>query len=315
MTTVAHKAKQYWPVALKLLVLVLGFAYIYDKIQAEAFVVGPNISDNFTQHGYLVVVTFLLAATCNWLLEIAKWKRTVGIQIPIGFSEAAKQSLGALTASLITPNRIGEYGAKALYFPRHHRKRILFLNVVHHGAQMGTTVLFGIPAFAIFLYQYRVALRTDMLLYLCIFILGISVLTYLFRKKQLGIQGLSLSNLWRHFKQILMGDKIALLGFSIARYLVFSILFYGILWLFDASATFVTVAPLLCSMYLLASIVPTFFVLDVVVKGSVAVWLFSFAGISEIAVLSTVFIMWVLNVVLPAIIGSYFVLTFKSGSR
>ena len=64
-------------------------------------------------------------------------------------------------------------------------------------------------------------------------------------------------------------------------------------------------------MYLLVSVMPSFFVLDVVIRGGVAVWLFSFLGVSEIAVLSTVFFMWILNTVLPALVGSYFVLTFK----
>jgi hypothetical protein len=64
-------------------------------------------------------------------------------------------------------------------------------------------------------------------------------------------------------------------------------------------------------MYLLVSIIPSFFIMDVVIRGGVAVWLFSFLGVSEIVVLSTVFFMWMLNTVSPALIGSYFVLTFK----
>ena len=50
---------------------------------------------------------------------------------------------------------------------------------------------------------------------------------------------------------------------------------------------------------------------DVVLKGSVAIWVFTFFNIEPLTILSITTIMWLLNFVLPAIIGSYFVLTFK----
>jgi len=68
-------------------------------------------------------------------------------------------------------------------------------------------------------------------------------------------------------------------------------------------------------MYFFASVVPTVFVFDVVVRGGIAVWLFSFAGIPEFTVLSTVLAMWILNFVLPSIFGSFFILTYQPAAR
>ena len=65
------------------------------------------------------------------------------------------------------------------------------------------------------------------------------------------------------------------------------------------------------SMHLLVSIIPTIFIFDVVIKGSVAVYLFEFPGINELVILSVITIMWILNFVLPSFIGSYFVIQFK----
>ena len=64
-------------------------------------------------------------------------------------------------------------------------------------------------------------------------------------------------------------------------------------------------------MYLLVSVVPSLFILDVVVRGGVAVYLFSLIGTPEWPVLATVTSMWILNFVLPAICGSYYVLKYK----
>jgi hypothetical protein len=54
------------------------------------------------------------------------------------------------------------------------------------------------------------------------------------------------------------------------------------------------------------------FLFDIIVKGSIAVWLFSFLGIDELLILSVVTIMWIFNFVLPSFFGSYFVLNFNT---
>lgn len=65
------------------------------------------------------------------------------------------------------------------------------------------------------------------------------------------------------------------------------------------------------AVYLLASSLPTFQFLDFAVKGSVALYFFGMLGVNEwiVVFISTLF--WFLNIVLPAVIGSYFVLVFK----
>ena len=56
--------------------------------------------------------------------------------------------------------------------------------------------------------------------------------------------------------------------------------------------------------------IPTIFLLDVVVKGSVALFLFGIVGVNSLTVLNIIMLMWILNFVIPSIIGSAFVLSF-----
>jgi hypothetical protein len=72
--------------------------------------------------------------------------------------------------------------------------------------------------------------------------------------------------------------------------------------------------PLILSMYLLVSVIPSVFIFDVVVRGGVAVWLFSLAEVNELIVLSTVLVMWILNFVFPAIVGSILLIKHKPES-
>ena len=64
-------------------------------------------------------------------------------------------------------------------------------------------------------------------------------------------------------------------------------------------------------MYLLASIIPSIFIFDVIIKGSIAVYLFSLAGVNELIILSIITLMWGLNFVTPSVFGSYYVLNFN----
>ena len=66
------------------------------------------------------------------------------------------------------------------------------------------------------------------------------------------------------------------------------------------------------SMYLISSIIPMLSLFDVVVKGSIAILIFSLFQLNETYILAIVLLMWIFNFVLPSIAGSYFVLTFNA---
>ena len=65
------------------------------------------------------------------------------------------------------------------------------------------------------------------------------------------------------------------------------------------------------TVYFLASALPSFQFLDFAVKGSVAVYFFSLLGVNEWIVVFVTTRMWFLNVVIPVIIGSFYVLNYK----
>ena len=78
----------------------------------------------------MVFLVLLTLTTLNWMLEIYKWQMLSREVTPISYQEAAKQSLASHAFALITPNRIGEYGAKALFYAQSFRKQILTLNFI-----------------------------------------------------------------------------------------------------------------------------------------------------------------------------------------
>jgi hypothetical protein len=311
--TISHKSKQYLLSALKVIILAVTFGYIYFKIMQNDSLRFNDFIANLlyrTSHSFLIIV-FLLLAALNWFFEILKWKTIVSHMAPLSFKTALEQSLSSLAVSLATPNRIGDYGAKLMYFEPEKRKQILLLNFFSNLVQMGVTCVFGLIGLLYVVPKYGISFSAQKLLIFLVCLLALGVLGYIFKEKQLLLKGLSIVKVVKHIQKISSEIMWKVVIYSISKYLVFSFLFYQLLLFFGASIAFSEAMPIIFCMYLLVSLIPTIFIFDLIVRGGVAVWLFSMEGIAELTVLSTVLAMWLLNFVIPAVWGSYYVAKFK----
>jgi hypothetical protein len=139
----------------------------------------------------------------------------------------------------------------------------------------------------------------------------IGILTLVFTLKKFDIKGYSIEKLIQKLNEI--PRKIHQKNFYLAvcRYLVFSHQYYFLFLAFDVQLPYFTLMAAIASVYFLASSLPTFQFLDFAVKGSVALFFFGILGVNEWIVIFISTLFWFLNIVLPAVIGSYFVLAFK----
>jgi uncharacterized membrane protein YbhN (UPF0104 family) len=314
MTTYSHKSKQYGLIALKVLVLSATFGYIYSKLTSGIALKLDDFLQSLKDEAgfrWFFLLLFLGLAATNWCLEILKWKTVVAFVSKLSFATAAKQSLAALTVSLATPNRVGEYGAKAYFFSTDKRKQILLLNLFSNMAQMAITTLFGCIGLLLISQSYDLPFSTPKILLVVLALVLIIIFAYVMRKKELLIKGFSISNVVRYFQNLPANLKRNTLILALFRYLVFGSMFYLVLSFFGAEIGIQESIPLITSMYLLSSIIPTLFIFDVVIKGGVALWLFSLIGVPELVILSTVLTMWLFNFLTPALLGSYFVINYK----
>ncbi len=309
-----HKSKQYLLVALKVLILGFTIGYIYTKLSKNDIQHYQEVIIEVFQknnYSFAYIILFLLLAAANWFFEILKWEVLVSKIQPISFSTSLKQSLSALTISLSTPNRIGDYGAKAFYFKKELRKQILVLNFFSNAAQMGITTLLGVFGLIYMTLIYSIEYSFLKILSLGIGFIALCILGYVFKEQQLIIKGLSISKIIVYLKKIKFSIKIKTVLFSFFRYLIFCFLFYQLVLFFGVEISLLEAAPIIFSMYLLVSIVPTIFIFDVVVRGGAAVWLFSLAGVPEIPILCSVLTMWILNFVIPSLLGGIFMFTYR----
>lgn len=303
MIAISHKAKQFAVFIIKLLIVIAAFYFIYDQLahndQLDWAKFLSLVKAKQSIGGILFLLSFSIA---NRFLEILKWQNLVSFLKPISIYESTKQVLGALTAGIFTPNGLGEYAGKALYFRKEETKKVIFLNLICNGIQMILTVFFGIIGLFILGYQIEVAILSGIILLL---------FTISFFTKKIKIKGYSIEKLLFKISEIpeTILAKNNILAFC--RYLVFSHQYYFLFLAFDVDLPYVTLMATIATVYFLASSLPSFQFLDFAVKGSVAVFFFGKLGVNEWVVVFISTIMWFLNVVLPVVIGSYFVLKFK----
>lgn len=309
MISIPHKTKQFLVLLIKVLIVGGAFFFIYnqlannDKLDWQRFLMVFRKNQSFTG------ITFiLLLSVLNRYFEILKWQNLVSVLRPNTLSEATKQVLAALTAGIFTPNGVGEYAGKALYFEKTAAKKIIFLNLICNGIQMILTIIFGVFGLLYFNANYHViTTKTVVVLF------GILMFLFLvlFSVKKLTIKGYSIEKLIHKINAIPkpIHQKNILLG--ICRYLVFSHQYYFLFLAFDVDLPYLILISAVTSVYFLASSLPTFQFLDFAVKGSVAIYFFGILGVNEWIVIFISTLMWFLNVVIPVIIGSFYVLNFK----
>jgi len=310
MFSISKKSKDFIILIVKILIVGGAFYFIYsqlannDKLDWKKFL---ELLDK--KKSFFGIVFILSFSFFNRFFEILKWQNLAQIIQKISLSQATEQVLAALTASIFTPNGIGEYGAKALYFEKSQAKKVVFINLICNGIQMVLTIIFGFLGLLYFNYKFSVVSTNTILVVLAIS--GITLIV-LFTIKKITIKGYSLDKLFKKVNEIPKKIHQKNILLAVFRYLIFSHQYYFLFLAFDVNLPYFELMATITSVYFLASSLPTFQFLDFAVKGSVAVYFFGILGINEWIVIFITTLMWFLNVVIPVLIGSFYVFNFKS---
>ncbi|WP_395052190.1 hypothetical protein [Flavobacterium sp.] len=312
MITIPHKAKQFLVFSVKLLIVVGAFYFIYnqlannDKLDWDKFLILFYKNQSFAGILFILLFSFL-----NRFFEILKWQNLAQVVKPITINEATKQVLAALTLGVFTPVGVGEYAGKALYFEKKDTKKIIFLNLICNGIQIVATGIFGIIGMILLHLNCAQCDKNIGFWSFGIIIITISFFLLSYFTKKIKIKGYSIEDLIEKINEIpkKIHRKNLILGFC--RYLIFSHQYYFLFLAFDVNLPYTTLMATITTVYFLASIVPSFQFLDFALKGSLAIYFFGLLGVNEWIVVFVTMLMWFLNVVMPVVFGSYYVMTFK----
>ena len=291
--------------SLKLLIVFVVCYFIYQKLDLYLLENNVLLATNFSKFSLLFFISLMLIlSTLNWILEIFKWKLLVSGLQSISFFESFIQSIVAHTVSLITPLKSGEFVVKTMFYKRKFVKKIIDLNLIGNFNQLIMTILFGIIGFYFYHPIIVEPLNWPALIDHKYIVLWVIFLVLIF----LMIFIIKMN--WIKFHTISFKIYFQISGISMLRYLIFSHQYLFLIFIFSPNLSYLqTIAAIFC-MYLLASIIPTLALFDWAIKGTIGVFLFSVLGVKVEIILLVSLIMWIFNFALPAILGSYFLITY-----
>ena len=108
---------------------------------------------------------------------------------------------------------------------------------------------------------------------------------------------------------------IIIIGFCISRFLAFSFQYYLVVHLLIPGIPLFVVMMLVFIILFIQSVLPSLDLLDVAVRSTAAATIFAYVTQQEIAVIAAFTFIWLINLIIPAILGSVFILKLNFFDR
>ena len=310
------KNKRIFSILIKIAIVLVAFWFIYVKLighkDLKQFITLVDMMPKIQIWLSLSVVVLLMFI--NWGIEGLKWKRLIIPIEPISIWLAIQSVFCGLTWAVFTPNRLGEYGGRVFFLSPKRRIVGVVAMAVGNIGQLVLTNVFGAIAVCIFVYRFT---NIELILYLALLAIAIAFslffIIFYFNIKWLNgiLLSMKFTRKYKKFYAILARYKKAellkILGFCFARYFVFSTQYFVMFNWFIPDIHFLDVVMLVSILFFVQSSLPSLDILDIGIRSITAVFFFKYVTTDNAAVVAVIASIWLINIIIPAILGSYFV--------
>ncbi len=308
-----NKKFLFW--TLKILIGILSFWFIYHRFAATPNF-GVQLATIFSEQSMLLVaILTLLLMPVNWGIESYKWKLITSPVEVISFKTSVKSVFSGICIGNIAPGRALEFAAKIVFFKPENRPTITIIHFINGMFQMFITVSVGMVAI---FYKSFYSSENSNITYLIITFGILLILGFFWSILNVEVIQKKLSFL-KWFKNIQeeqiirlpINLIITLFGYSIIRYLVFTFQFYFIYHSLAQNSEFFDVFMSISAYFMLTSAIPMISYIEPAIRAAIALFVFNGINNNEIVVILSSTIIWIINVVIPSLIGYIIILKEK----
>ncbi len=314
MARIARKTLTY---LLKIGILLLTIWFVYRHVNHNKNL--GQFVNRIQKIGETQVYTALISVTVlmflNWVLEAVKWKYLTRLLEKMSLWKAIEAVFCGLTMAIITPNRIGEYGGRILYLPPRKRIHGIFAMAVGSFGQNTVTNVVGTLSLLYFIYTYQ---QLNFWLSFGVTLLGAVFITvfllFYFRIRWLVflLDKVRFLKKYHRFFSIMakysFPQLCSVMLLSLARFAVFSSQYYILIHILLPDLHLIPVMMMVFNLFFIQSAIPSLDLLDIGVRNFIANYLFGFITTQSVAIMACVSCIWLINLIIPAVIGSVFVL-------
>lgn len=268
-------------------------------------------------------IVFILMAI-NWGIEAAKWRRLISPLERFSFIKSVKSVLAGCSITMLTPNRIGEYGGRIMYVEEEHRLKAISLTILGSISQLTITMLMGTigllalknsPESGKLLSSFPSFLN-DAMLYVSFIVTVILLLIYF--KVHFFILLIAririLKGVIKYIEvvDIFSGKQLLrILFLSFFRYMVFILQYVLLLQVMGVDISVALSFWVLTIFYLTMVLLPTVGFIELPVRATASLKLLSVYSTNILGIQAAAFGIWLINLVIPAIIGSLLIFGIK----
>ena len=319
-----------WNLLLKILIAGLLSYVIYRQIfsreDAGQLFMNFKLQLQNGEIAYLILAFALMPI--NWLLESKKWQLLSANFEKQSVVESVKTVLGGVVCSLFSPARIGEYGGRVLFVKAENNWKAVTATMVGSLSQLVivlsiggigliTWLIFYAGSTGTWLSSYALANRYVFLgiILLWVFVTLIGMAIYFnvdifinilrrvkfFNKFDRFFEGISV------LKEYSQADLWKALFYSLVRYSVYSLQYWLLLLFFGINIGFLSAVSGIATIFFIQTGVPLPPIWDLFARGEVAIIVWGSFGANELSVLAATFSLWVINLILPSLLGLIFI--------
>ncbi len=310
-------AKKLFSYLLKAAVLVLAFVFIYHQYlqKGDKLKNFEHLISHIDHQKVVVTMSFIvLLMIVNWVLESLKWKYITRDIQPMSAWQAIEAVFCGLTWAIFTPNRLGEYAGRVLFLPNRKRVYGVFAMAVGSYGQNVITNVVGLISVVWFLNTFLhlpALIYWGILLGATIFTLFIAIVYFHIIWVVNILDKIPYVKKYHRFFEIMTRygkpELIKIMIFCLARYSVFSFQYYLVIHLLIPDISALPMMLMVFILFFVQSALPSLDLLDIGVRNGTAAYLFGYITGQQLAVMAAVTSIWLINLIIPAILGSVFV--------
>ncbi|WP_460686304.1 lysylphosphatidylglycerol synthase transmembrane domain-containing protein [Niabella aquatica] len=282
-----------------------------------------QIRSSFSGPSLLYLIFTIIFMMVNWGLEAYKWMLAVRRVQHISFGRALKAVFSGISFSISTPNSIGEYIGRVLYMSEGNRVKAVALTIVANMSQLIVTFLMG--TIALFFLKDHITANSNIpyslangILYTSAIIVVTLTLFYFRLPWLIKIidklpQVSKFSWAIEAVEHIHATLLLKFLSLSVTRFVVFSIQYFLLFQLFKVDVSILQSWMGISVMFLIMAIIPTIALFtDLGLKNELSIKLMGLFTTNHLGVSLTSLSIWFINLVVPALAGSLFILGIKN---
>lgn len=309
--------KKYLSIIIKIVIVFFSFYFIYHQLVENKSFEELDISVliDTVKKNKVYLVGVILMMFLNWLVEALKWRYMISKIENISIMTAYRAIFTGITVSTFTPNRIGEYGGRVFCLEKGDRIKAVFITVLCSMSQLLVTILYG--SISLFILFDEILIDKTFLSVSLLILLNLFLLFSYFNISHI-VNFLGKFKLIKSFKKYLevlvmynYKDLIIAFIYSNTRYFIFSLQFIILLHVFGINISFMDAILSVMLIFFFITITPTITIAEIGVRGSVAIFVLGLFSSNDIAILSSTTLLWLINLIIPAIIGSFFIFSLK----